>query len=665
MPLKLTHNRFIAAESRTYAIRLSQGERRLAAIMFTDMIGYTALGQRNESLSLVLVEEQRKLIRPILSRHNGREVKTMGDAFLVEFSNALDAIRCAYDIQRATREFNISLPEASRIHLRVGVHLGDVVESSGDISGDAVNVASRIESLADDGGVCLTHPVYEQVENKFELPLISLGEKSLKNVGKRVGVYKVEMPWEEGTESTALDKRRIAVLPFVNISPDPNDEYFADGLTEELITTMSKISGLKVIARTSVSRYKGGSKSIREIAGELLTGSILEGSARKVGDRIRVSAQLIDSQTSEHLWAESYDSELKDVFAIQTEISKTVAEALKVHLLPKDQMALEKERTVDTAAYTLYLKGRFLWNDRTKESVERALKYFESALQKDPTFAPAYSGLADCYNTLGSGLWMAPGSAYPLAWESGRRALELDGNLSEAHCSLGWTLLAHRWDFAGAETEFKHAIELRPNYATAYSWFSRLKFFLRNYEEAYSLGKRALELDPFSRTINTDLGAYLASLGRIDEAMEVFSRTIGLNPDYGGTHYWKSLVHLWRSEYDIGVEEARKAFEFDKSPLVEQFLAWACASAGKKDEAQRILHHLFHRKSSEYVSPVWIGLIELGLGRLEEGYKWMEESLPDRNQALLFFRAMPWFENFRTDLRWKQIDAKLGLPQGQ
>jgi adenylate cyclase len=216
---------------------LTEGTRRLAAIMFTDLVGYTALGQRNESLSLALVDEQRKLIRPILNRHNGREVKTIGDAFLVEFSSALEATRCAYDIQRAIKEFNISLPEERRVHLRIGVHLGDVLDSEGDVSGDAVNVASRIKDLADDGDVCLTRQVYDHVQNKFELPLKSLGPRSLRNVNTPVEVYRMQMPWGEKRvgQPAELDKKRIAVLPFANMSPDPADEYFADGLTEELI----------------------------------------------------------------------------------------------------------------------------------------------------------------------------------------------------------------------------------------------------------------------------------------------------------------------------------------------------------------------------------------------------------------------------------------------
>ena len=242
------------------------------------------MGQRNESFSLALVEEHRRVIRPILSKHNGREVKTMGDAFFVEFPSALEAVRCAYDIQRAIRELNFSLAEDRRVQLRIGIHLGDVVDTEGDISGDAVNLASRIERFANDGGVCLTREVHSQVANKFDLPLKSLGPKDLKNVEVPVEVYRVLMPWEEETPSAGvMDRKRIAVLPFSNFSPDPSDEYFADGMTEELITRLSEIKGLRVIARTSVMAYKKKEKTISAIARELGAGSIIEGSVRKPG----------------------------------------------------------------------------------------------------------------------------------------------------------------------------------------------------------------------------------------------------------------------------------------------------------------------------------------------------------------------------------------------
>ena len=643
---------------------LLDGERRLAAIMFTDLVGYTALGQKNESLSLALVEEQRKLVRPILSRHHGREVKTIGDGFLVEFHSALDAVRCAYEIQRAAREFNVSIPAEQRIRLRAGIHLGDVVESRDDISGDAVNVASRIESLAEDGGVCLTRQVYDQVQNKFQLPFLSLGAKTLKNVSAPLEVFKMIMPWEQEKVlvSADLDKRRIAVLPLTNISADSADEYFADGMTEELIATMSRIGGLKVIARTSVMGYKGGQKKISEVARELQVGSVLEGSVRRAGDRVRITVQLIDAPSNEHVWAESYDRELKDIFAIQSEISKAVAEQLKVQLMSAERAVIEKRQTVDPGAFALYLKGRYFWNERTKENVEKAQKYFEQAVKLDPDFALAYSGLADCYSILADFQWMAPSKAGPLARHFSMKALSIDENLAEAHASLALTLMNHFWDFSGAERELERAIELRPNYAPAYHWYATMLGIYLRWPDAYSVEKRAAEIDPYSRIITTGMSTLLAIQGRTDEAIEGYKQIIELNPDFAVAHGWKCMVHSWRGEHNLAVVEAKKAMELDRNPFLESILAWVQARAGRNDEAERILKHLMSRSSKEYVSPTWIGLAELALGRTDEGLRWLEKSLAEKDPSLLYFAGLPWFKEYRSGPRWERIDGKIGRP---
>jgi len=469
-------------------------------------------------------------------------------------------------------------------------------------------------------------------------------------------------PESEAAHRVLFPRNRVAVLPFANLGPNPHDEYIADGMTEEIITALSKFSGLRVIARTSVSRYKGGIKSVNEIARELGTGTILEGSVRKEGDKIRIAVQLIDSQSSEHLWAESYDRELTNVLEIQSDISRMVAETLKIRILSAEGTTMiSKQPAVNSGAYTLYLKGRQLWNERTKESVIKAMKYFELAIRTDPGFAPAYAGLADSHNSLATSLWVAPGRAYQFAWESCNKALQIDNSLAEAHASLGWTLMAHRWDFGAAEREFERAVDLSPNYANAHHSYSLMRFFLQDYKGAYSRGKRALELDPLSPGTNREVATYLATLGKTDEAMERYRQTIDLNPDFASLHFWKSAVHVWLSEYDMGIEEAKKAFDLDGGPLVEQFLAWAYASAGKKDKAKRILNHATRRKVSEYVSPVWTGMVMLALGHDDEGYRWLEKSLADRNQALLYFRGMPWFKEYRSDARWRQIEEKSGL----
>jgi len=644
---------------------MSKGERRLAAIMFTDMVGYTSLAQRNEALSLALVEEQRKLIRLTLARHNGREVKTIGDAFMVEFASALDAVRCAYDIQRAVREFNVAMPDEERVVLRVGVHLGDVVASEGDISGDAVNIASRIEAMAEPGGVCLTRQVYDQVRNRFELPLSSLGETRLKNVATPIEVFRVVLPWtaQPETQRGAPDKKRIAVLPFTNISPDPADEYFADGMTEEVIATMSRISGLKVIARTSVMGYKGGQKKISDVARELDVGSVLEGSVRKIGDRARVTVQLIDSQTSEHLWAESYDRDLKDVLAIQSDISKTVAEALRVKLLDQERSVIESKRTVNSQAYTLYLKGRFYWNERTNDATLKAIRYFEESIKVDPRSAPSFSGLADCYTVATNYGWMAPSIAAPKAREYAAKAVELDDNLAEAHASLGSTLIEHSWDFVNGEKELKRSVELRPNYAQAYHWLALMSIYFRRREDSLSYQKKALEIDPHSRLVNMGMAVVQASRGEYKDAMERLRRLAEQYPESSTIEFWKSNVHLCLDEVDLAVQEAEKALELENSTFMKLNLAWIQAETGDKTRAREILDEVLGGSFDDYIRPSEIAEVLLALGETEEAFKWLEKAVAERDSALLMIGSEPWYKKYVDLPGWKEIDNKIGLPK--
>jgi TolB-like protein/tetratricopeptide (TPR) repeat protein len=632
--------------------------------MFTDMVGYTALGQRNESLSLALVEEQRKLIRPILSRHNGREIKTIGDAFFVEFFSALEAVRCAYDIQRAIREFNFSLPDENKLHLRIGVHLGDVVESGGDLSGDAVNVASRVEPLAEDGGICLSQQVYESVRRKFELEMQSMGRKSLKNVEEPLEIYKIIMPWFDkgGSKSDApLARDRIAILPFRNMSPDPNDEYFAEGMTEELISTVSKINELTVISRTSVMRYRDSPVPISQVGEELKVGSVLEGSVRKAGNKVRITAQLIDVQNDGHLWSQSYDKELTDIFAIQGDIAEQIANSLKVELVSGELKRIRGKLTVDPGAFTLYMKGRHYWNERTEEGTRKALRYFEAAVKADPDFAMAYSGLADCYNILSDYNWMPPSEALSLAKAYATEALEIDDSLAEAHASLGLTLSNYTWDLSAAERELKRAIELKPNYAPAYHWFAVDMFYMRRYAESVEAEKKALELDPYARIYNMASTNQITLFGKAPEALERYDTLIEEYPDFAALRYWKSICLVLAGKHAEAVEEAKRFVAVDASPWSNLHLAWVYACTGSAEEARSLLAKSIATSEQASMRPTDVALVKLALGDREEGYAWLERAYAERDPQLLYFNGFPWTKEFRKDPKWVSIEAKFGF----
>lgn len=631
--------------------------------MFTDMVGYTALGQVNESLSLALVDEQRKLIRPILSRHNGKEVKTIGDAFLVEFPSALDGVRCAYDIQRAIREFNVPLPQDRRVHLRVGIHLGDVVENQGDISGDAVNIASRIEPLAEDGGVCLSRPVYDQVQNKFELRLASLGPKQLKNVGAPVEVFKMTMPWDEarGAEPALLDKKRIAVLPFTNMSPDPSDEYFSDGMTEELITSLSGVNGLSVIARTSVMKYKGAQKGASQVANELNVGTLVEGSVRKAGNKVRITVQLIDAKTESHAWAKNYDKQLDDIFAIQSDVAKQVADVLQVRLLSTDKMKLEKVPTSNIEAYTLYLKGQHYfykaWGD--SERLKTALVHFEEAVANDPNFALAYAQLAYCYNQLGFFGMIPSKEAGEKAKEYVERALELDDSLAEAHQVKGRILRNYEWDFPTAEREFKRAIELSPSFAEAYGGSALLLSFNRRSAEAIAEVKHALELDPVSGTGAGYAGTIYLYAGLYDEAIEQFSKNLEIEPKNVYAKGNLGLAHIQRGMVDIGVREVAEVATI-KNPSSQSDLAYAYAKAGRLEELRKLLERLLDDATRNNELAVAVASAYANLGDADRAVDWLEKAYNEHVSYLVTSNSDFVFDAIRGNHRFQTLMRKVG-----
>jgi adenylate cyclase len=647
---------------------LSQGQRKLAAIMFTDIVGYTALAQQDESLSLAVLEEQRKLVRPILGRFNGREVKTIGDAFLVEFHSALEAIKCACEIQKVAREFNVSTPEERRINLRIGIHLGDVVETQDDISGDAVNVASRIGPFADKGGVSLSRQVYDQVQNKFELPLTSLGTKSLKNVSTPVEVYRVDLPWrdEKTSHSVHVDRSRIAVLPFASISPSASDEYFADGMTEELIATLSRIRDLGVIARTSVIRYKGLTKPVTDIARELNVGTVLEGSVRVAGKKLRITAQLIDARSEEHLWSETYDRELEDVFAIQSDIAKRIAKELKIKVLRSETLQLDKKATGIPEAYSLYLQGRHSLNTRTEKSLKEAVRYFENSIKRDPRFALAYTGLADAYTILASYSteYIPPREAFPKVKTTAEKALSLDGQLAEAHASLGQVKFYYEWDWDGAEAEFKKALELNPGYAQAHQYYADFVKSFGRFDEALAEMKKAQTLDPLSFSIKTGIGHVLYLSRQYELAIEEYRRVVESDPMFVPARLWFGRPYMQKGMFKEAIEQSEEAVKLTRESIVSlATLGQAYASAGKLDEARKILDRMLERSKKQYVPSYWIALVHMSMRNKDEAFAWLERAYHERSSWLVWANVEPRFDSLRPDPRFTSLIARIGFEQ--
>ncbi|MGD9840302.1 MAG: tetratricopeptide repeat protein [Candidatus Bipolaricaulis sp.] len=567
---------------------MPEEERRLSAILITDIVGYTLLGQTNEDLSLKLLEEHDALLRPLFSSHGGRVVKAMGDGFLVEFPSALQATRCAIAIQEALHARNAPQPPERRIRIRIGVHVGDVVHRQGDLFGDGVNVASRIAPLAEPEGVCISAQVYDHVWNKVHFPLVSMGRQALKNVRVPTEVYAVAFPWSQvrPEEPRSVDRTRIAVLPLANTSPDPADAFFADGMTEELIFTLSRIRGLRVIAQTSVMKYKGTKKSIAEIAQELRVATVLEGSVRKVDHQLRINLQLIDAQTEEHLWSEAYDRKLEDVLAVQTEIARKVAEMLEVKLVAGEERRLQPAGARDVDIYMLYLKGRHFWNQRSESGLKRAIEIFQDVIAADPHYALAYAGLADSYSVLASQGHLPVHEALPLAKEAAQKALELDEDLAEANTSLALIEWLFEHDTERAATRFKKAIEQNPNYATARHWYANLLSDLGRTSEALAEMKRALALDPLSPIINMALSAILWESGQFSEALDQHRRAQAIAADFVEGHLSLASVLQTAGKWAEAEAELNKALDLDpNSSAVRRAFADHLTFLGRFDEA--------------------------------------------------------------------------------
>ena len=500
-------------------------ERRLSAIMAADVVGYSRLMGANEVGTLTSLKTHRvELIDPAIAEHQGRIVKLTGDGMLVEFPSVVNAVECAVEVQRGMRDRNVDVAGERRIEFRIGINLGDVIVDDDDIFGDGVNVAARLESVAKPGGLAVSQSVRDNVGNRLDLEFEDIGDQQLKNIEFPVRVYNVvlgEGPSSRNGAGAApaevanADKPSIAVLPFNNMSGDPEQEYFSDGMSEDIITDLSKVSGLFVVGRNTSFGYKGMSPHLQTVASDLGVKFLLEGSVRKAGQRVRVNAQLIDGANGGHLWADRYDRDLTDIFAIQDEITQSIVEQLKIRLLPKEKKAITQAPTANVEAYNYYLKGRQLFHAFTRSYLLLAKEMFAKAVEIDPDYARAYAGMASSIARLW-GMYNVPTNADELLAIT-EKALALDPNLAEAHSARA-EALANSDRQEEATEAFQRALELDPGNYDANLAYARFCVTQGDFEKAVEFYTRAIEIQPDDSQAPLLLQTVYRALGRFEES---------------------------------------------------------------------------------------------------------------------------------------------------
>jgi len=458
----------------------------------------------------------------------------------------------------------------------------------------------------------------------------------------------------------------LVVLPFENLSADKDQAYFADGMTDELIAHLAKIRSLRVISRTSSMEYKGTHKALSQIARDLNVDAVVEGTVLRAGDRVRITAELVQVATDRHLWAESYESQLGDILTLQSHVTSAIVNEIRVKLTPEDQVRLAATRPVSTQSYENYLKGRYYWNKRSQEGLTKAINYFQVAIEKDPNYALAYAGLADCYSIIGSVIvgTVPAAEVAPKARAAALKSLELDNTLAEAHTSLATVRFNYDWDWNSAASGFRRAVELNPSYATAYQRNSLYLMSMGRTSESIAEMNRAHDLDPLSTSTNFSLGSRLYMAREYDQAIEQLRNTIDMDPGFVLPHLVLGQAYEQKKAYDQAITELRRAAEISQnSPPVLAALARTYAVSGRTTEARNLLDQLMQQSKKQYVSPFYVAIVYAGLGEKDQALDWLEKAYGDHSNAIIFLKVDPQLDTLRASPRFHELQRKLRLPE--
>lgn len=642
--------------------------RQLAAIMFSDIASYTALMGEDEFGAFELLKKSRQLQKPLIEQYGGQWIKEIGDGVLASFSTVTDAVKCACDIQENT----LSIPN---LKLRIGIHLGEVIFEDGDVFGDGVNIASRLQSLAPIGGIWVSESIYQNVANKKGIEISFLKEELLKNVKERMRIYEIKTSQSPATAyqnnqnhiaTIAIHEKSIAVLPFLNLINDSEQEYFSDGMAEEIINSLSHLKDLKVAGRSSSFQFKGAKVDLKEVKEKLKVHNVLEGSVRKNGNLIRLMVRLVNVEDGFEIWSERYERPFDNIFALQDEIALAITEKLKVTLFEKERQNIIRNPTDNTEAYDLFLKGRFLLNRRGSYIIQ-SLDLFEKAINLDPEFALAHAGLADACLLSALYCFKPVQDVMPMAERAANASLEIDPTLCEPWTSLGFYYATYEWDWEKSRVNFLKALEINPTYVQGCCWYALyyLAWVEGNFIEAEKMVQVAMRLDPLNAfpygilaTIYFTFGKYDASIGLADTAIELDSVSFI-------SHRVKGHALIALKQY----AEAKECLEFtckisNRFPLSLGDLITLYSCEGSIEKAHSIMEELkSYPDKGIYVGPYLMGLAYGCIGELDESMRWLEEAYQQHDTDLIMSKFMLWVPNSLKEFApFQTLISKINFP---
>ena len=638
-------------------------KRQLSAIMFTDLAGYTAMMQEDEFNAKGLRDKHRAILEREIENHEGRILQYYGDGALSIFSSTISATNSALSIQLSSIQHEIPL--------RVGIHTGDVVVEDEGVYGDGVNIASRIESFSVPGSVMISDKVFDDIKNHHAFQPLLMGEFELKNVKKPVEVYALTnegLIVPQRTELKGKVKERIksiAVLPFVNRSTDPENEYFSDGITEEIISTLAKVEGLRVISRTSSFAFKGKNVDAREIGKTLEVQSILDGSVRKSGNRVRITTQLSSTFDGYEIWTQTYDRTLEDIFEVQDEIALKIAQQLKERLSKSELDESEKSTPIDVDAYNSYLQGLFYYNKWTPKNAEKAVESFKRAIAIEPKYAQAYSGLALAYSLMSFTGFIKPTDGYLLTEMAAQKAIELDPTNEIGYVSQGFVESFSRWDFEKANGYLEKALDINPRSPEANQAKSFYYLEMGELDKSLEAIQKAREVDPLSLITNRTMADVYYLMGDYKMAIEVYDWLLEQDPDFKAALDFKAWAYLMDGDHDTAIEIFESFLSGDTVHAMKPYvqLGYAYAVKGEKEVAMTYLSQLESEAENleKGVQSLSFATLYVGLGEYEKAVDFLEEAVDQRLGAVLLLHVSPIWKPIRNNQRFKKLIDQIGL----